>query len=79
MSDKYTDASAYGAGGEHLGGIGEWGHVPYGETVRRMRKFYEGELRKAEAILAAIDRGDVKVWHQLGPWAMKNRREVAQP
>jgi len=72
VSDKYTEVSAGGTGG----GLGMWGHIPYAEAVGQLRKHYERELATAQAVLAAIDDGNVQVFHQLGPWARKNRREV---
>lgn len=71
MSEKFTEIEP-GAGS----GYGLWGHVPPDEAIAEALKFYEGERDKAIASIAAIKRGDVGVFHQLGPWARRNRRQV---
>lgn len=71
MSDRYTEVRAGGAG------YGMWGHVPHADAVAAFRRVYEYNLAEAQKALAALDAGDdVHVYHQLGPWAARNRREV---
>lgn len=78
MSDKFTVAQATSVGtpGNARGSIGLWGHIPYDEAIAELRKHYERQRDEAVATLAAIERGEVKVFHQYGPWAARNRREV---
>lgn len=71
MSDKFTEVET-----DH-GGIGEWGHVEPAEAIARLRAYYEHERDEAVATLADIDAGRVHVYHQLGPWARRNRTEVS--
>jgi hypothetical protein len=60
-------------------GFAEWGYVTYSEAVEVARKYYEHTLGEAQAALAALDRGDVKVFHQRGITRARNRLEVARP
>jgi hypothetical protein len=53
-----------------------WGYRPHGEAVAESRKYWQYAYDEAAAALAAIDAGQVRVFHQLGPWAARNRREV---
>lgn len=71
MSDQYTEVST------PSGGLGLWGYVDYGEAIAELRRHYEHEAALACAVLDELDNGYVRVWHQLGPWAARNRREVA--
>lgn len=70
MSDKYTEVVT------PTMGLGEWGHVPYNEAVARLRAYCERQIDEAVLTLAAIGDGEVRVFHQYGPYAAKNRREV---
>ena len=70
MSDRYTDVTAGPSG------IGEWGHIKPDEAIACCREHFERERRVADEVLAALDAGDVTVHHQLGPYAMRNRRQV---
>lgn len=70
MSDKFTEVTT-----PH-GGLGEWGHVAPAEAIDRLRKHYEAEKATADSVLADIAAGRIAVYHQMGPWAMKNRRCV---
>lgn len=70
MSDAYTSIET------DKGGGGEWGHVPHDEAIRRLRMHFEYEAKQAAAVLAEIDAGRVRVYHQYGPWAASNRKLV---
>lgn len=70
MSDQYTEVSTPN------GGIGEWGHVPYRAAVQLLREFYTEQLAQARAVLADIEEGQARVFHQLGPISAHNRKEV---
>jgi hypothetical protein len=70
VSEKYTHVRT------DKGSLGLWGYVPYDEAVAEIRKHYESERATAEAVLGELDAGRVRVFHQLGPWAARNRREV---
>lgn len=71
MSDKVTAVKAGGAGEMTL-----WGYKSHDEAVAECRKHWQDTYDEAAAALAAIDDGRVRVFHQLGPWAARNRREV---
>lgn len=73
MSDKYTHVQTA------KGSLGLWGHIPYEQAVAEIRKFYEGERQTAEEVLAELDADNVRVFHQYGPWAARNRREIPRP
>lgn len=70
MSDAYTEVST------SAGGIGEWGHVEPQDAIAELRSHYEREARTAAAVLAEIDAGRVRVYHQYGPWTAAKRRCV---
>jgi hypothetical protein len=71
VSDKYTEVKL-----GRYSGYGFWGHVDPQEAIARTRRLAEADLTEAQTAMAALDSGNVKVFHQLGPWAMKNRRQV---
>lgn len=52
--------------------------VSRNEALIRFRIWVEQELAKAQRQLAALDAGDVKVFHQTGIYAAGNRREVTE-
>jgi hypothetical protein len=70
MSDKYTEVVAGGRG------LGLWGHVPPAEAVEQTRAFWENELLAIQRALGALDADEIRVWHQLGPYAAKGRKLV---
>lgn len=70
MSDKYTEARTPN------GAIGDWGYLDYDEAIKELRQHYENQHVEAHLVLADIDAGRVRVFHQLGPYAARNRREV---
>lgn len=70
MSDKITEVTT-----DH-GGIQEYGYLEPEEAIARLRDYYEHQQENAAKVLASIDSGEVRVFHQLGPWAARNRRQV---
>lgn len=74
MSDKFT-AVRIGTGG----GLGIWGHTEPAAAIAETRLHYEREAADAIKALAAIDAGDVTVFHQYGPYAMRDRKQVWPP
>lgn len=70
MSEKFTAIQTV------HGGLGEWGHVPPADAIAIMRRFYEGQLKQAQTVLAEIAAGDVEVFHQRGVPVATNRRQV---
>jgi hypothetical protein len=70
VSEKTTHIDADGHG------LMLWGHVPYAEAVMRLREHYQREVAAAEAALAAVRVGDVRVFHQRGVYVARDRREV---
>jgi hypothetical protein len=71
MSDAYTEVWLDGAPG-----MGLWGHVEPAEAVAATRKHYEHEAVAVAAALVALDSGAVRVYHQYGPYAARNRKIV---
>lgn len=78
MSDKFTEVRCVDEDGKLFGGLGQWGYVPREEAIAEARQHAENQLREAQRALEAFDAGRVKVFHQLGPWAARNRREVME-
>jgi hypothetical protein len=70
MSDKTTHVNA---GGHWLM---LWGYVSYDEAVEQLREHYQREHDAAEAALAAVAAGDVRVFQQRGVHVARDRREV---
>lgn len=73
MSDKFTSIEA------PSGGLGEWGHISYEEALGKITCYYERQLVEAQKVLHEIVQGKVHVFHQRGPYAAANRREVPRP
>lgn len=71
MSDKFTEVVA------PSGGIGEWGHVEPVDAVERLRAHFAQQAKQATGVLAEIESGRVRVYHQYGPYAATNRRLVS--
>lgn len=70
MSDKFTSVET------PTGAFGLWGWVPPDDAVAELRRHYEREAATAQQVLACIASGDVRVFHQYGPYAMRDRRLV---
>lgn len=74
MSDKFTEVRT-----DSGAGIGDWGHVPYADAIETLRKYLKRQEAEAQQGLADIEGGRVKVFHQRGPYAATNRREIPAP
>lgn len=71
MSEKFTSIES--ENGLHLG---EWGHVNREEAIEKLRCWAYDDLKRAVATLQDIEAGRVRVFHQYGPLARRNRHEV---
>lgn len=69
MSEKYTSVET------PSGCLGLWGHVEREDAIEQLRRFYQHEM-DAQRVLARIEAGEVRVFHQRGVYAPKNRHEV---
>lgn len=70
MSEAMTDVEA-----DH-GGIMERGWVTPDTAIAALRKYYETQLLEAQGVLADIDAGRVRVFHQHGIHVAKDRTRV---
>jgi hypothetical protein len=57
-------------------GFHERGHVGRDEVIATLKRYLEHELEEMTKGLAAIEAGEVRVFHQRGIYAVKDRREV---
>lgn len=70
MSEKYTEVET------DSGGLGIWGHAAPAEAIAELREHYEHQAKQAASVLAEIESGRVRVFHQYGPWARDRRHCV---
>ncbi len=70
MSSKFTEVCVANQD------QGFWGHVAPEQAIKEAKRFWEFERDQAIQALEAIERGEVEVYHQLGPDAAKNRKKV---
>jgi hypothetical protein len=73
MSEKYTSVEPGVSG---CGGYGIHGHADPSAALAEARRFYEWQREQAEQVLAAIDAGNVEVFHQRGVYAGHDRERV---
>lgn len=71
MSEKFTAVEI-----PETSGYGIWGHQDYEKAISLTRQHFERQLEEAQRALAAIRRGDVRVFHQRGVQVATDRREV---
>lgn len=78
MSDRLTRVSPrerLELGNRAVTGLAHHGHHTRPEMINKFRDYWQGQLELAQAALALTD-DELIVETYLGPWAMKNRKEV---
>jgi hypothetical protein len=52
------------------------GHVSYEDAVTEAKQHYQHQLTQADAVLSAIRRGEIQIYHQTGIFRVRNRIEI---